>query len=158
MVRKEKRGLFASREQDSDLAKVFARKVIRIQGSNEEGAKNERDALNLIHRNGPHINIIDVFKHGRLDTPEEVYFIDMELADLSLHDYIGYFFPGEGKPLSSLRIPSGEFDPVFSRTNIINHSKIERLHATCAIGVQIASGLRFLHDGGLAHRDLKPHN
>ena len=87
-----------------------------------------------------HPNIIQVFEHGVLDQVN--YFIDMELCDLNLRE----FLRGEKvKP-----------DDWFL------HWPIEdlggRLFFIVALLQEIANGLHFIHAHDQVHRDLKPEN
>ena len=83
--------------------------------------------------NGSHSNIITVFSHGEF--PNGSYaFIDMELCDLSLDEYIKSKWsvsPVEGPPKE------------YQIWNVME---------------QIASGLSFIHKNNEIHRDLKPSN
>jgi hypothetical protein len=54
---------------------------MRVIKANEEDVENEKRALDILIRNGHHDNIIDIMKHGWLETVGQVYFVDMELAD-----------------------------------------------------------------------------
>jgi serine/threonine protein kinase len=128
--------------------KVFARKIMVVTQANEEDVENEKRALDTLIRNGHHDNIIDIMKHGWLETVGQAYFVDMELADLSLADYIKYVF--RDGPVSPLN-----FSPAFTNRYC---SKTERLKVTFIIGSQIAQGLEYMHQHGQGHRDLKPAN
>jgi len=153
MVVKEK-GLFGKRVKGAKGGKVFARKLMQVTHPEvEETVKNEAKALDSLFHNGRHENIIVVFKHGWLDTLGNNYFIDMELAELSLADYIDYVFRN-ATPSFELVIDD-KSHPILTRRDC---SELQRLHNMCAIGHQIASGLGFMHEHGHVHRDLKPGN
>jgi len=117
--------------------------------------ENEIKTLDSLSRTGGHDHIIEVLKHGWLrGTTDKFYFIDMELAELSLAEYIAYVF--HNKPLPSrFGILSEEFDPVFSSRHC---TQLQRLHTIFTIGSQVAKGLEFVHQSGYVHRDLKPAN
>jgi serine/threonine protein kinase len=126
---------------------------MRVVDSSEADVNNEIKALDLLFRDGQHSNLVEVIKHGWLEMGGSFYFIDMELADLSLYDYIQYVF--DNQPLRSAIGFGPGFDPIFSSKDC---SQLQRLHSTCAIGSQVANGLEFVHGTGHVHRDLKPQN
>jgi len=133
-----------------NAGKPFARKVMRVIKANEEDIQNEGRALDVLMSNGHHDNIVDVLKHGWLETAGQVYFVDMELADLSLADYIKYAF--HSGPLPEY---CREFGPACPSRDC---DKVTRLHATFVVGCQIARGLEYMHNLCQGHRDLKPSN
>lgn len=87
-----------------------------------------------------HPNIIQILQHGKLDLVN--YFIDMELCDLSLRE----FLRGEKvKP-----------DDWFLRWPIEDLEG--RLFFIWAFAQEIANGLYFIHGHNHVHRDIKPEN
>jgi len=80
-------------------------------------------------------------------TIEQVYFIDMELADLSLDQYISYVF-GD-RPLPPGVNLGDTFDAVFSSKHCTE------LRTAFTIGSHIAKGIELIHQTGYVHRDLK---
>ena len=87
-----------------------------------------------------HPNIIQAFEHGALDQVN--YFIDMELCDLNLRE----FLRGEKvKP-----------DDWFLHWPIEDLG--DRLFFIVALLQEIANGLHFIHAYDQVHRDLKPEN
>lgn len=155
MAVKNRRTFFGYLAKTTNDGKVFARKLTRVGhfGVKDEDVENEARVLKSLYRKGQHDNLIQVLQHGWLESAGKIYFIDMELADLSLHDYIRYVFSSQLLP-SNIRV-GNEFDPVFSQRDC---SELERIHTTWAISRHIAEGLDFMHKGGHVHRDLKPHN
>src|SRR5271156_3782755 len=135
--------------------KAFARKLTRVRLLvKREDVENEVNAIDSLYRTGGHEHIIEVLKHGWLQTTEKVYYIDMELADLSLAEYIAYLF--HKKPLpSGISLQHDRFEPVFSSKHC---TQLQRLQTTLIIGTHIANGLDFVHRIGYVHRDLKPAN
>lgn len=103
----------------------------------------------LIESRG-HENIIGILAHGWLKGAGGVYFIDMELGNLTLHDYIEYL---HGTEFSLIDISS--IGPGFVQRDC---SASERLNNLWTIGIHVARGLEFLHSRGHVHRDLKPSN
>jgi serine/threonine protein kinase len=123
---------------------------MRVNTLIEKDLENEIKVLDFLSLKDQHHNIIEILKHGWLQTSGKVYFIDMELADLSLADYIEYAF--RNKEISSHIV----FDEIFRP----NPSRPWHDHFLVAwmIGCEIAAGLTFLHESHHVHRDLKPQN
>jgi serine/threonine protein kinase len=143
---------------------VFARKIFRVNRAIEEEVRVEAANLKILLRCGKHPHIINVFLYGWLKGVAKSYFMDMELADFSLCDYIKYFF--QDVPLPNISIPSSPSAGVSpSNPSIFNRALSERncsikqrLQTIWTIGLHICNGLKFMHDSGLVHRDLKPQN
>jgi hypothetical protein len=74
-------------------------KLIRVSKSIEENVQNEVNTLDYLSRQRYHDNIIEIFQHWWLETARSVLFIDMELADLSLSDYVNYISRNESLPI-----------------------------------------------------------
>ena len=90
-------------------------------------------------RRGAHPNIIEVLRLGELhESP--YYYIDMELCDLTLADYIY-----EDSP---------DVTPRFIR-NVSSSLKEMQIWNVMK---QIVSGVEFIHRHNEVHRDLKPSN
>src|SRR5271163_3797641 len=88
-----------------------------------------------------HPNIIQIFRHDKLHPNSEFYFIDMELCDCNLEEYIY----GRKRPLR-----------LMSWDTAIAHG--EGPFLVCVITLHIASGLKFIHEKDQVHRDLNPQN
>jgi serine/threonine protein kinase len=90
---------------------------------------------------GAHRNVIEIFRHGRLRPDSAFYFIDMELCNINLDEY-----------LHGAKMVSGLVDwkQGVDEGNIIT--------LTCGIMDQIAAGLGFIHGHNEVHRDLSPQN
>jgi serine/threonine protein kinase len=124
--------------------KFFARKLFH---PHVEPIQIEREVKAIVKLCSGDANryIVQVLHHGKF-TWSSYYFIDMELCDGDLRDYIY----GRMEP-SSLPDPRPSFVKIFilsSQRNKQNWSIME----------QIASGLDFIHSHGQVHRDLKPAN
>ena len=156
MVEKEKRSfLLGGWGKTSGPGKVFARKLVHIgYWVKEEEAENEIKIIESLSRTGGHDHIIEVLKYGWLGTNEKYFFIDMELAQLSLAQYISYVFQNKSLP-PDFGTLDPKYEPVFSRRDC---TALQRLQTSLVICSQIASGLEFMHHSGYVHRDLKPEN
>ena len=86
------------------------------------------------------MNIVQVFDHGLL-SQYPYYFIDMELCDFNLHDFIHR----KNHPESSKSIP------YFSQRD-------DSISQIWTIMSQVASGVEYIHRQGQVHRDIKPAN
>jgi len=183
MIRKDRKPIFGSWGKTSNDGKVFARKLTRVRLSvKQEDVEHEIKALESLYRTGGHPNIIEVLEHGWLETTGRVYYLDMELADLSLAEYIATIFHNrplpcyvnyfaefdagveiqpvvveqvDGVTSEAFTLLSKGVDPLFPSKP---RTQLERLDAMLTIGSQIAKGLEFIHQSGFVHRDLKPGN
>jgi serine/threonine protein kinase len=131
---------------------VFARKLIRVSRQNRASVENESLIVSSLGEHGGHSNIVAVLKQGWLVGSGGIYFIDMELGDFTLHDYIEY----HSAPSSSIEgIPLPPFSAGFVQKSC---SQLQRLHNIWIVGRDVAGGLQYLHSHGYVHRDLKPSN
>jgi serine/threonine protein kinase len=115
--------------------------------------RNEAEVVTSICRNGGHQNIIRVLRHGWLGGSVNVYFIDMELASLTLEEYLDY--------QRNLQTPGVDVEAIAASRPVFIHkdcSPIEQIENMWAIGMHIARGLEFMHSLKHVHRDLKPSN
>ena len=103
-----------------------------------EDIENEERAIKQLCCGQAHQNIVIVLRLGELSA-SSYYFIDMELCEFSLDDYIhnplcepGVIFKDSAASLKQLQI-----------FNIMLHS---------------CSGVQYIHDKGQVHRDIKPSN
>jgi serine/threonine protein kinase len=107
------------------------------QGKIKEGANS---AEKLSHsKTEKNINIVTVLKHGDLPN-SNYYFIDMELCDVALNDYISQHWPSPGDE----RAP-------FSLTK-------EHIQRVWLIMENITNGVEYIHSMKYIHRDIKPPN
>jgi serine/threonine protein kinase len=120
--------------------KIFARKVVfpDDDGSIPEEARAVDDLF--LSSTNPPKNLIAVYGHGWL--PSGNYYIDMEVCDFTLHEYIrGTNLIVTWDDIVPLRVQEkrGPYDIM-------------------RITEDIALGLNFLHGHDMVHRDLKPDN
>ena len=87
-------------------------------------------------------------KYGKLHEPSPSYFVDMELCDINLEQYIY-----RKQEWNALRILSPD-----SKYFTIESNSILKFMEILAIGEQIVSGIAHIHDVEEVHRDLKPTN
>jgi serine/threonine protein kinase len=89
-------------------------------------------AMENLCRGNTHPNLVSIFQSGQLiGTP--YYFIDMELCDYDLEDYL-------------------------SRGGLKEEKILCRSHKLLKVFVDILNGVDFIHGEGEVHRDLKPGN
>jgi serine/threonine protein kinase len=120
--------------------KFFARKVIRpFAAVHKKDIENEVRAINKLCQS-LHPNIVQVFHHGYLKRDSAFYFMDMELCDFTLEQYMN------DKNVSHL-----------DKWSIIRAGGDLFFHVV-DIALQIINGLVFIHACGEVHRDLSPQN
>jgi serine/threonine protein kinase len=120
---------------------AFARKLMRV--SHVDDAKvidNEVQMLKDLSKER-HPHIVVVFRIGMLRNSQDL-FIDMELCDLNLTDYIRGTKPRNLVPAFFVR---DQPPPMLAR-QIWN------------VMLQITTGVEYLHCQQVVHRDLKPAN
>ena len=110
----------------------------------KEDVLNEPRAINILKAHGPCDNIVFVIKHGWLPR-SQYYYIDMELCDGNLEDYIDR---KSGVTYILSKNPRF-FGATFMERGIWN---------TWDIMEQITLGIKFIHQCKEVHRDLKPRN
>jgi len=90
---------------------------------------------------GSHKNIIHIYNHGRLTPSSAFYFIDMELCDFNLDEYIRCSRQAPGLKL-------------WKREETVDAGML----LIWPIMDQILDGLTFIHRNNEVHRDLTPQN
>ena len=113
----------------------------------EVDVSNERLAILTLTGEGGHPNLINILTHGWLIN-NSVYYIDMNLCDMNLEDYI--YRTAE------------KIDFVFQAASraFVSKDSSERIRYDnlLTIMIQITAGLGFIHGKSQVHRDLKPRN
>ena len=120
---------------------VFARKVLWRYAD----ALQEIRAIEKLSCSGNHTNLVAVQKHGRLSGSLPFYYIDMEICEGNLEDYIR----GSGQAFIAA------INPRLSALGIV---QVGRVATIWDIAEQIASGISYIHNCKEVHRDLKPRN
>jgi serine/threonine protein kinase len=111
----------------------------------------EVNAVIKITKSGHHENIVTIFSHGSLPD-SNYYYIDMELCDFNLEDYIC------GRRSLSLEYHAESIIHMQKRSDMINTDPLSKNQAAWTAMVHMNEGLCFLHDRHFVHRDLKPRN
>ena len=104
----------------------------------------EREVKTIQKLCGPrtHPNIVQVMNHGLLWS-YPYYYIDMEICDMSLEDYLNQ----KTSPDPSVLLPC-----------FVGGGGLDSLIQTWTIMSQIASGVQYIHCENQIHRDIKPAN
>jgi serine/threonine protein kinase len=138
------------------LGQVFARKVIPLSSEfSKSTVINEVRAITKLCEVVVHQNLVKVLQHGWMTLgmqhgwlpTGEKYFIDMELCDLDLYNYIY-------QTVQWTTICSRERSTYFVATM----STDRRFRNIWSIMEQATRGVAFIHKQGEVHRDLKPTN
>lgn len=109
----------------------------------EESIQNEQKAIHALCWDKSHPNLVTIFRQGSLIN-SNYYYIDMELCDLNLKDFI------RGNWHCSL----SDFSPFFNA----DISEWTRMIDVWKIMAHITSAIEFIHGLGFVHRDIKPDN
>jgi len=135
------------------VGECFARKLLRPFGqTTRHDVENEVKAISKICATDGNQNVICILKHGPLYSTD-YYYIDMELCDINLADYINPAYD------RTLLLPTEELWKAKMPVVIMHTSKFrDHRENVYTIMGHIVSGLEFLHQHRLAHRDLKTKN
>jgi serine/threonine protein kinase len=114
--------------------------------------ERETQILLELHEAGEHRNIIKILGHGWLPKPYSFFYIDMDLCDSNLHDYI---YGARMAERLLAEDPSEGPSPVYTTREC---DLLVKLRNIWAIMTHISDGLEFIHANGQVHRDLKPRN
>ena len=124
----------------ADTWKSIARKLICVSKPKDmEDYRNEVEAMRTLC-NKSHTNMIQYIRHGTI-VSDSIYFIDMELCDINLSQYIK----------GTQNVTGVHGLPIWNKEN-------PDIFLITAIMQQLLSGLAFMHKEGKVHRDLDPRN
>jgi serine/threonine protein kinase len=125
----------------TDYVLVFARKLLKpFSALSENEILNEFRAIKKLCIPPSHENLVAVYRYGKL-TESLYYYIDMEVCDLNLEEYIYEF---------DFKNPSTSHE---GQTLLALHTK-----SLMQIMRDISRGLTFIHENREVHRDIKPRN
>ena len=104
--------------------------------------ENEIRVIEKIRMQNGHENVVQITNHGWL-IKSEAYFIDMELCEFTLRDFLN----------KNVKVKSGEV--YWQRKPTLDGHSCFNIFT---ILIHIATGLVFLHQIAECHRDVKPEN
>jgi len=110
-------------------------------GVTPEDIANEARALVKLCGGDSHPNLVEIFQHGWLPV-STFYFIDMELCEYDLDEY--------------LRRGKWSLRSVLGNSNIAD--VLNEVIQFLQIAADITNGLLYIHDCDEVHRDVKPTN
>jgi len=111
---------------------IFARKVLKpFSMLARQDILNEFQMIEQLCKQSSHENIVAVYRYDRLG---DWYYIDMELCEFNLEQYIYDF---------------GTAAPTLPMLNMTTLLKIMQ---------EVSRGLAFIHKSRKVHRDIKPQN
>lgn len=137
----------------SQKFKSLARKLIRVDNSNRKAIDNEARVVSAFLDKGGHPNLIKLLGHGWLHGAGGIYYVDMELGNITLVEYIRYHHD-LATPMKLTAVGEGDNQSIVWRDS----SELFKVRNLFVIGIHIAQGLSFMHDHKYVHRDLKPSN
>lgn len=128
-------------------------------------------AITKLFKDGGHKNIVQIIAHGWFTSlPYPFYFVDMELCDVTLHDYIHNpsieVLDGNTSTSQSM-ITVDPKDIVQSTLGVVDFNMgsitdtanwYTRLRNIWVVMRDITGGVEFIHYHKHVHRDLKPRN
>lgn len=117
--------------------------MLHLPRIDRKDIEHEAQVIKRICGEGAHPHIVEVLKLGELRNVD-YYFIDMELCDLNLSEYIHRSIPLN--PSESIPYFIKNLPPPLKAQQIWNIMK------------QIANGVNYMHTARVVHRDLKPAN
>ena len=123
------------------IRQSFARKLIRIPRVEAKVIDTEIRVLTELSREGIHPHIVAVLRIGELPNSQDL-FIDMELCDLNLAEYIYGSKPRDLVPTFFIK----------------DQSPPMKASQVWTVMLQLAKGVEYLHRKAIIHRDLKPAN
>ena len=139
----------------SSNVQTFARKILRIFGElTREDVENEAAVISQVCIPGQSNTVVEVYEHGWLPGLDpSYYYVDMEYCPQTLEERIHgtakYRTFGGGH--RAIRSPSTAGAVAGATREFIHEQVFDILENIC-------SGLQYLHQHGLVHRDIKPRN
>jgi serine/threonine protein kinase len=117
---------------------------MRTLGRMTKELRNEVRAVEKLCQPGVCCNVVSIYNHGRLQADSLHYFLDLELCDFNLEQYIS----GKWTPALQPR--------VHNLTDCVKPDV--KMAQIWKIMEDILGGLVFIHFKSEVHRDLKPRN
>jgi serine/threonine protein kinase len=113
---------------------------MRLSGdASRDDIEKEASAVAKLCTSGTSERIVAVLGHGWLPRNPSYYYIDMEYCPMTLEEY-------------------NEMDNVKDDPWPLGGVKKENLKAVVLLALHLSLGLHYIHQNGIAHRDLKPRN
>ena len=137
---------------------TFARKILRIFGElTKEDVENEVAVISQVCISGKSNTVVEVYEHGWLPGLDlSYYYLDMEYCSETLEERIHRTAKHES--FASIHSSTQAIELSSTAAAVLSATAEFTWEQTVDILMNICSGLQYLHEQELVHRDLKPRN